>query len=144
MRHVYQALRSTRGAAVAVARLDRQEARVHFCGLGNIAAVILRPEGPDQHLISQNGIAGHTMRRMQEYSYHWPPGSMIILHSAGIGSHWSLGKYAGLSERRPDVIAGVLYRDFRRGREDATVVVARRDPEAAKNIGQRSGQRSKV
>ena len=132
IREVYQALRRTRGAAVAVARLDRQEGRVHFCGLGNIAAVILRPGGPDQRLISQSGIAGHTMRRMQEFTYNWPPGSMIIMHSAGIGSHWSLRKYAGLSERRPDVIAGVLYRDYRRDREDATVVVARRDADSLK------------
>lgn len=128
--HVYLALRSTRGAAVAMARLDRRDGRVHFCGLGNIAAVILRPGGPDQHLISHNGIAGHTMRRLMEYTYLWPPGSLIVLHSAGIGSHWSLGKYAGLSERRPDVIAGVLYRDFRRDGEDATVVVVRRDEES--------------
>ena len=122
---VYQPLRNTRGASVAMARLDRREGRVHFCGLGNIAAVILRRGGPDQHLISHNGIAGHTMRRLMEYTYHWPPASLIVLHSVGIGSHWSLGKYAGLSERRPDVIAGVLYRDFRREGDDATVVVAR-------------------
>jgi hypothetical protein len=128
--HVCQALRRTRGAAVAMARLDRREGRVHFCGLGNIAAVIQRPEGPDQHLISQNGIAGHTMRRLMEYTYSWPPASLIVLHSEGIGSHWSLARYAGLSKHRPDVIAGVLYRDFRRNGEDATVVVARRDEEA--------------
>jgi hypothetical protein len=98
---------------------------VHFCGLGDIAGVVVRPDGPDQHLISHSGIAGHTMRRLQEFTYSWPPGSVIVLHSDGIGSHWSLAKYAGLSERRPDVIAGVLYRDFRQDRADATVVVAR-------------------
>jgi hypothetical protein len=127
LKEVCQALRRTRGAAVAVARLERPDSRVRFCGLGNIAAVLLRPDGSDQHPISQSGIAGHTMRRLHEYTYNWPPGSMIVMHSAGIGSHWSLARYAGLAERRPDVIAGVLYRDYRRDGEDATVVVARRD-----------------
>jgi hypothetical protein len=48
-----------------------------------------------------------------------------VLHSDGLLTQWSLDPYPGLSSRRPDVIAGVLYRDFRRVRDDATVVVAR-------------------
>ncbi len=31
----------------------------------------------------------------------------------------------GLAQRDPALIAGVLYRDFGRGRDDATVVVAK-------------------
>jgi hypothetical protein len=65
------------------------------------------------------------MRRLQEFTYEWPPSSLIILHSDGLTTHWALDRYAGLASRRPDVIAGVLYRDFRRVRDDATVVVAR-------------------
>jgi len=71
---------------------------------------------------------------------------LIVLHSSGVGSYWSLGKYAGLWERRPDVIAGVLYRDFRIGREDATKGKGQRSKGKGKGKGkgQRSGQTCKV
>jgi anti-sigma regulatory factor (Ser/Thr protein kinase) len=123
--HVFAALKPSRGAAVAVAELDRREGRARFCGLGNIAGAIVRRDGSSHSLVSHPGIAGHTMRRLQEFTYEWPAGSLIVLHSDGLNTHWSLDPYAGLLTRHPDVIAGVLYRDFRRMRDDATVVVAR-------------------
>jgi hypothetical protein len=45
------------------------------------------------------------------------------MHSDGIATQWDLGRYPGLLARDPSLIAGVLYRDFLRGRDDATVVV---------------------
>jgi hypothetical protein len=47
------------------------------------------------------------------------------MHSDGLSAHWSLDKYPGLFQRHPSVIAGVLFRDFRRTRDDVTVVAAR-------------------
>ncbi len=122
---VFDAMRSTRGGAVAVAELDARESRARYCGLGNISAMIFPPDDAPKHLVSHNGIAGHTRRRFQEFVYPWPPGCLLFMHSDGIGTSWNLDRYAGLRMRRPDVIAGVLYRDASRGRDDATVVVAR-------------------
>jgi anti-sigma regulatory factor (Ser/Thr protein kinase) len=123
--YVFAALKHSRGAAVAVAELDRREGRARFCGLGNISGAIVRPDGESHSVVSYPGIAGHTMRRLQEFTYEWPAGSLIVLHSDGLSTHWSFDSYKGLMSRHPDVIAGVLYRDFRRVRDDATVVVAR-------------------
>jgi hypothetical protein len=47
------------------------------------------------------------------------------MHSDGLATQWNLGAYAGLQTRHPSLIAAVLYRDFVRGRDDVTVVVAR-------------------
>lgn len=123
--YVHEALRSTRGAAVALAELDHRHGRLRYCGVGNISAKVITPEGGEQHLVSLSGIAGHVMRRAQEFTYPWPPGAMIALHSDGVSARWTLQEYSGLAPRRPDVIAGVLFRDHRRGRDDATMVVAR-------------------
>jgi anti-sigma regulatory factor (Ser/Thr protein kinase) len=122
---VHDALKSTRGAAVAIAELDRRRGVMEYCGLGNISGVIVRPDGTDQHLVSLGGIAGHVARRLQRFTHPWLPGQVLIMHSDGIGSHWTLSGYPGLASRHPAVIAGVLARDHRRGRDDATVVVAR-------------------
>jgi hypothetical protein len=47
------------------------------------------------------------------------------MYSDGLASLRDLEPYPGLMARDPAVIAGVLYRDFSRRRDDATVVVAR-------------------
>lgn len=123
--YVHEALRSTRGAAVAIAELDHRQGSLRYCGIGNIAAIVVRPGGAAQHLVSMSGIAGHVMRRVQPFTYEWPRGSVLVMHSDGVSGHWSLAAYEALAARRPDVIAGVLLRDHRRQRDDATVVVAR-------------------
>jgi hypothetical protein len=48
------------------------------------------------------------------------------MHSDGLLTNWSLDAYPGLLTRHPALIAGVMYRDFRRGRDDVTVLAVRR------------------
>jgi hypothetical protein len=73
-----------------------------------------------------HGTAGHQVRRLQEFSYPWAGDDVLIMHSDGVSAHWTLDAYPGLQQRDPLVIAAVLLRDFTRGRDDATVVVAKR------------------
>jgi anti-sigma regulatory factor (Ser/Thr protein kinase) len=122
---VHTALRPTRGAAVAMLAVDLERGVARYSGLGNIAGAILRADGSRQSLVSQNGIAGHAASRFQEFSYPVPPRSVVVLHSDGLGTHWNVGSYPGLLTRHPSLIAGVLYRDASRRRDDVTVVVVR-------------------
>ncbi|HWL80315.1 MAG TPA: SpoIIE family protein phosphatase [Roseomonas sp.] len=115
-------MRPTRGAAAAVARL--QGGDVTFAGLGNIAGVALAG-GEMRRMVSMNGTLGHAARRFQEFTSSLPKPPLLVLHSDGIGSGWRLEDYPGLSVLHPSLIAGVLYRDFGRPRDDATVLVAR-------------------
>ncbi len=123
MDRIHAALRPTRGAAVAVAEMDSSRGILHFTGIGNIAAALIPPEGPARHLVSHPGTAGHEVHKIAGFTYPWEPGSLLVMHSDGLGSHWSLDRYPGLPARHPSLIAGVLYRDFSRRRDDATVVV---------------------
>lgn len=122
---VHQALRSSRGAAVAVARIDYTRGKVTFAGVGNISARIYAGSQGRQNLVSLNGIAGHQCERIQEFSYSWPEDGLLVLHSDGLSTATGLESYPGLAARDPALIAGVLYRDFRRERDDATVVIAK-------------------
>ena len=47
------------------------------------------------------------------------------MHSDGLGTQWRLDRYPTLSQKHPSLIAGVLYRDFYRERDDVTVLVAK-------------------
>lgn len=120
---LHRSLQGTRGAAVAVASLSKG-GRILYAGLGNITGVLLGPRNP-QFMISHNGTAGHSARRIQEFAYTLAPTGFLIMHSDGLTSNWNLKDYSGLAERHPSVIAGVLYRDASRGRDDVCVVVVK-------------------
>jgi hypothetical protein len=47
------------------------------------------------------------------------------MHSDGLGMQWRIERYPGLINKHPSLIAGILYRDFQRGRDDVIVLVAR-------------------
>jgi anti-sigma regulatory factor (Ser/Thr protein kinase) len=122
---VHRGLRSTRGAAVTVASLDEDRRVAVVAGLGNVAGFVCDKDGNRRQAVTMNGTAGVESKTIfREFSYPWPEGSFLVLHSDGLTSHWDLGAYAALLSRAPGVIAGVLYRDSARGNDDATVVVA--------------------
>ncbi|MBI3949862.1 MAG: SpoIIE family protein phosphatase [Acidobacteria bacterium] len=120
----HAALRSTRGAAVALAEVDLVKRVIQFAGVGNIAGVVLSV-GKNQNLVSLNGTVGHEVRQIREFTYPWPEEALLILHSDGLATHRSLERYPGLALKHPSLIAGMLYRDHNRGRDDVAVVVAK-------------------
>ena len=121
---IHQALRGTRGAAVAVVNIDRRAGVAIFAGVGNIAGSIIANRG-SRHLASLNGTAGHTLHKVNEFSYPWTDDALLLVHTDGLVSRWDLDRYPGLVQRHPSLVAGVLFRDFNRGRDDVTVVAAR-------------------
>jgi anti-sigma regulatory factor (Ser/Thr protein kinase) len=118
------ALRSTRGAALLVVQIDLADRQVCCTGVGNISGSIISA-GASRSLVSHNGTVGHSVRKVQEFLYPFPRGSLLVLHSDGLATSWRLDQYPGLAVRTPLLIAGVLYRDFKRGRDDVTVLAAR-------------------
>ncbi len=122
---LHDALSRTRGAAVAVARLDTARAVLSYCGVGNIAGRLLGADGSSAHLISHGGTAGQSLGRVQLFEHPLPPGALMVLHSDGVATRWNLDDRPGLAARHPGLVAGVLYRDYRRQRDDAGVLAVR-------------------
>jgi anti-sigma regulatory factor (Ser/Thr protein kinase) len=122
---MHAALKPTRGAAIGIADVDEVAGEIVFAGVGNIAATIIDHDQGVRRMVSNNGTIGHIARHMRDFSYPLQPAALIILASDGLATSWSLDGYPGLLQRHPTVIAGVLYRDFTRGRDDVTVFVAR-------------------
>lgn len=123
---LHGALQSTRGAAAAAARVDLASGLVDYAGIGNIAGTIV--EGTrSRSLVSMPGIVGHRAQRVKSFAYELPPGGLLIMHSDGVRGGWDLSSYPGLLLRDPLVIASTIIRDFERGRDDVSVVVARRE-----------------
>jgi anti-sigma regulatory factor (Ser/Thr protein kinase) len=124
METMHAGLRPTRGAAAAVAEIDLGARLVRLSGLGNISCSVVSTEG-SKSLASMSGIVGHEGRRFQEFSTPFPAGANLVMFSDGFATRWRLDQYSGLRPRHPSLAAGVVYRDQLRGRDDATVIVAR-------------------
>lgn len=125
---IHAGLRATRGAAVGIANVDLASSIATFSGIGNIAG-LAAAGGQVRRFVSMNGIAGHTAGQLREFVYPCDgPGLIVVLHSDGVGTTWSLDRYPGLTTRHPALVAAVLYRDGTRGRDDATVLALKRAP----------------
>lgn len=121
---IHDALGKTRGAAVSIAEILHEKHVLNYVGAGNIVAAICSG-GKTRSLVSMSGTVGHTIGKIQPFSYPWEQESALIMHSDGLATRWNVEQYPGLASRHPALLAGVLFRDFCRKRDDATILVSR-------------------
>lgn len=120
--YIHDALKKTRGAVAAVVEIRPRERVIVHAGVGNVSAV-LHSDGTTRSLVSFNGTLGMNIQRIHEFRAEWTPDSVLVLHSDGLQTRWDLSSYSGLLTRHPALIGGTLLRDFRRMRDDASVLV---------------------
>jgi anti-sigma regulatory factor (Ser/Thr protein kinase) len=122
--YVHDGLKKTRGAAAAVTEIVHSAQSLTYAGVGNTAAVILSKRA-SRSLVSHNGTLGMLAPKFQEFHVPWPEDGILIMHSDGLQTKWDLSAYPGMLARHAAVIGGALLRDFKRMRDDASVVVAK-------------------
>jgi anti-sigma regulatory factor (Ser/Thr protein kinase) len=121
--YIHGGLRSTRGAAISMARYEPHSEQVIFGGIGNVAGV-LTFRNELRRMVAMPGTAGYSVRKIQSFQYPFK-GGLVILCSDGVSTSWKLDRYPNLEAAHPTLIAAVLYRDFGRPRDDATVLVGK-------------------
>ena len=114
-----------RGAALAIARVDLERRVLVYAGIGNISGNIISGDAQSRTLPSHNGIIGVQIRKTQEFEFPLMDNQLLLMHSDGLQGRWNLADYPGLLRRNVALIAAVLYRDFKRGRNDTTVLAMR-------------------
>jgi hypothetical protein len=125
MQGLHEALRPTRGAAATLIEIDWDAGRATSVAVGNVQAALAHGN-EIKRLAADNGIVGHMMSRPRELVHECRPDSVLIVHSDGLTANWQLERYPALMQHHAALIAGVLYRDCRRGRDDSLIVVIRR------------------
>ena len=121
---IHDALKKTRGAVAAVAEIWPHEKALTYAAVGNIASSIVTNQR-SRSLVSHSGTLGVASPRIQEFKEQWGPDSIFIMHSDGLQTRWDLLSYSGLVSRHPALIGAALFRDYRRHRDDASVVVVK-------------------
>lgn len=124
MQDIHQALRGTRGAAVAVARIEPLNGRLLFCGIGNITASLVTAT-TRSNLLSHPGIVGHQTHRPRTYEHALPEHGVLVMHSDGLTERWTPADLIGLLAHRATVLATGLMRQAGTRRDDASVVIAK-------------------
>ena len=120
----HDALKKTRGAAMSIAIVDHERMVLRYAGVGNISATLATGTSA-RSLVSQNGTLGVALpRKPQEYSYPIEKNTTLFMFSDGLSTKTSAGGYPGIQNRHPALVSGLLYRDFSRKRDDATILIA--------------------
>lgn len=120
----HAALRATRGAVMAVCIVDRERDDFYYAGIGNVETRVFHAPEPIRP-IPNNGTLGLRLAGVRVWKHKWADGATIVMASDGLSARWDINSYPGLLNRSPQMLAGVLTRDYARDSDDATVLVAR-------------------
>lgn len=129
LKHVTEQLVGTRGAVAAMIRISEPELHLNYAALGNIATIHIGAHGTKRLAVRDGRIGGAPTHGFEE-ELKLSPGDMIIMHSDGLKTLRDNHLRPGLLHRSPLLIAGFLLDRAFRGRDDASIVVARLLPKA--------------
>ena len=123
-RDAHERLRPTRGVVMGACVIDAARSTFSYAGVGNTEVRVFGSEQPIRP-IPVNGTLGARLGTMRVWNYAWSEGATIVMTSDGVSATWDIGDYPGLLAKSPQLLAGVLARDFGRDSDDLTVLVAR-------------------
>ena len=75
--------------------------------------------------ITTNGTLGARLGQLRVWTHPWADGATLIMASDGVSASWDIEMYPGILRHNPQLLAGILMRDYGRDTDDATVLVAR-------------------
>jgi serine/threonine protein phosphatase PrpC len=122
IRQSHQALRSTRGAVIALLRLHTTTQQADFIGVGNIGIQVYSTNQIKP--ISKNGILGYRMPTLLKLSYTYNSGDTFVLYSDGISGRFSMDSKIDKTLVPQDIAQAILDL-YGKSNDDATVVVLR-------------------
>ena len=124
---VDEALRGTRGAVMAIARIDLQRRQIEYAGLGDVRTHLYRPR--ECHRFSAAaGVVGAANHRAQKCVVEREPmqdHDVIVMFSDGLTTRVDISEELQLLRRHPIVIAAHLLERFGRSNDDVLVLVTR-------------------
>lgn len=121
IRRMHGALSGTRGAAVAVVRLDEATRTLVHAGVGNISGRLLG-EHQSRGMASQPGIVGHNLPRVRELQQAVDSSQTLVLHSDGLTEKWKLDHLPDVLGKGPTVLAAAVLREAAIHRDDAGIL----------------------
>jgi anti-sigma regulatory factor (Ser/Thr protein kinase) len=125
-RGVGRTCRATRGVVMALIRFDFPGDDIHFsfASIGNIETRVFGGTNRQQFVVPR-GIVGGNAPQPRVMDYGWYPGTVLVLHSDGVSSHWGLAGFPDLLREPAATMAPRLLRALAKDNDDATIMVVR-------------------
>ena len=125
-----EALRGTRGVAMAMAVIDFDPGRLAFAGIGNVRAMVVGPT--TVRMASDFGIVGAGYRRLRLETMHLETGSLVVLASDGLSERMDLTGTPPDLRQDPRRLARNLLAEWSvKSPDDAAVLVYLHGPRGA-------------
>ena len=121
----HDALRGTRGAAMAIAQFNLKASRLNYAAVGNVEARLWQPEGW-QRPIAYRGIVGAILPTIRVFDFPLGGDWLLLLHTDGVSARCDPDALPSHLRQEPQALADTLLDRWGQPRDDATVVVARR------------------
>ena len=118
-----EALRSSRGAAAAVARLDGAARCLSYAAVGNISGRLLG--SGDSQLVCRDGTLGQRFRSPKLQTFELRPQDLLVMHSDGISARFSVETFPDLHTGQAQSVAAQLLERFGKMYDDAGCAVVR-------------------
>ena len=109
---------------MSVIVIDTVNRRLHHAGVGNIDVRVFNAPEPVRP-VPANGTLGARLAKVRASTHPWTEGTTVVMTSDGVSQSWDIDSYPGLLSRDPQLLAGILMRDYERPADDATVLVVR-------------------
>lgn len=125
LRQMHERIKNTRGLVGVVADFNANDHEWNIAGVGNISVRLYT--GSQYHsYMSYNGSVGLAMpKSMKASTYVADRNQRLIMCSDGIHSRWELSRYPSILRQDDLVAASAIYKDYCRGNDDASVVIAK-------------------
>lgn len=125
IRAMHENVRRTRGLVGVVAVFDRINPQWSLCGVGNIVTRMYSGIAYDSYM-SYNGTIGLNIAKSMKSSVIAAERNQhLIACSDGILARWDMTKYASIFKFDSNILAGAVYKDFNRGNDDASILIAK-------------------
>jgi hypothetical protein len=122
----HEGLRRTRGVAMSLASLDRQEPSMTWIGVGNVEGTLLRrnraAHRSREAILLRGGVVGYRLPDLRATAIPLEPGDLLIMATDGIYNDFVPDVTEGRSAQ--EVAEGILA-ECSKGSDDALVVAVR-------------------
>lgn len=125
IRVIHEEVRRTRGLVASVAVLDKRSNMWSICGVGNINTRLYT--GVEyRNYMAYNGTLGLNIpKSMKSTVIPVERNQHLIMCSDGVTTRWSINQFASIFKYDAIIIAGAIFKDFDRGTDDSSTLIAK-------------------
>ncbi len=114
-------IKGSRGAVVALCRVDLRTGELEYTGVGNITARIFG--AVSKRLVPRDGIIGYVMPTPRVERMTLSSGDVVMLYTDGVQEHFELEDYPKLLHDDAETIGRRVIRQFGKPEDDAACIV---------------------